>query len=261
MLSSPSPDDLERKIFPFYRQVLVTLTETGLPFLVGGAFALHYYTGIVRHTKDLDIFVRPEDCPRALERLAAQGYRTELTDHQWLAKAFADEEYVDFIFASGKGLGPVDAAWFEHAVAGDVLGLPVKLCSAEEMLWSKALIMERERYDGADMVHLIRACGPKMDWHRLLERFAGHWRVLFSHLILFGFVYPNERSQVPDWLLSELVRRLQDETSKSASSARICRGTLLSHTQYLVDIEWWGYQDGRLTAKEQTILSVQPASE
>jgi hypothetical protein len=27
---------------------------------------------------------------------------------------------------------------------------------------------------------------------------------------------------------------------------RVCRGTLLSRTQYVVDVERWGYADGRL---------------
>ena len=34
------------------------LNESGVPFLVGGAYALAKHAGIERHTKDLDIFVR-----------------------------------------------------------------------------------------------------------------------------------------------------------------------------------------------------------
>jgi hypothetical protein len=113
------------------------------------------------------------------------------------------------------------------------------------MIWSKAFIQERERYDGADVAHLLRACGPNLDWPRLLHRFGAHWRVLFSHLILFGFVYPSERSQVPVWVLSEMIRRLEEELNNPPSSEPICRGTLLSYHQYLIDLEQWGYQDGR----------------
>ena len=35
---------------------------------------------------------------------------------------------------------------------------------AEETLWSKAFVMERERYDGADVAHLILAHGERLDW-------------------------------------------------------------------------------------------------
>jgi hypothetical protein len=243
-------DELEPRTAAFYRHVLLTVTEAGPPFLVGGAFALRYYAGIVRHTKDLDLFVRPQDYPRVLEKLAAQEYRTELTDPKWLAKIFSGEDYVDVIFGSGKGLDPVDEVWFEHAVEGEVLDLPVRLCPAEEMIWSKAFVMERERYDGADIAHLLRARGQEMDWPRLLQRFGVHWRVLFSHLILFGFIYPNERSQIPGWVVPELVRRLQEEASKSPSSSRLCQGTFLSNTQYLVDLERWGYQDARMGGRD-----------
>jgi hypothetical protein len=237
--------ELDPKTSAFYRQVLASLTEAGLPYLVGGAMALRYYAGIVRHTKDLDIFVRPHDYPRILEQLASQGYRTELTDLQWLAKVFAGEDFVDVIFSSGKGLGPVDDAWFEHAVEGEVLRLPVCLISPEEMIWSKAFVMERERYDGADIAHLLHARGAEMDWRRLLERFGQYWQVLLSHLILFGFIYPNERGQIPGWVLSELMHRFEQKLNGSVSPEQICQGTFLSNTQYLIDIERWGFQDAR----------------
>jgi hypothetical protein len=242
-------DELDPETGAFYRHVLTILTETRLPFLIGGALALRHYTGVVRHTKDLDLFARPQDYPRILEQLAAQGYRTELTDPHWLAKIFAREDFVDVIFSSGKGLGPVDDAWFEHAVEGEVLGLPVRLCAPEEMIWSKAFIMERERYDGADIAHLLRACCAEMDWQRLLQHFGEYWRVLFSHLILFGFIYPGERQRIPAWVMLELVRHLQSELDSPSDPEQICQGTFLSNTQYLIDLERWGYQDARLRVR------------
>jgi hypothetical protein len=239
-------DELDPEAAAFYRRVLAILTEGQLPFLVGGALALRSYAGIIRHTKDLDLFARPQDYPRILEKLAAQGYRTELTDPQWLAKVFAQDDYIDVIFGSGKGFGPVDDAWFTHAIDGEVFGSPVRLIPPEEMVWSKAFIMERERYDGADIAHLLRARGAEMDWVRVLRRFGPNWRVLLSHLILFGFTYPSERSRIPAWVLAQLLHRLEAELQSPAEVEQVCQGTLLSHTQYLIDIEQWGYQDARL---------------
>jgi hypothetical protein len=130
-----------------------------------------------------------------------------------------------------------------------VLGIPVKLMPAEEMIWSKGFIMERERYDGADIAHILRARAGQLDWRRLLLRFGRHWRVLMSHLVLFGFIYPAERAHVPAWVMQELTRRLQREniTVPVAGATPICRGPLLSRAQYLPDIEEHGYQDARLT--------------
>ena len=59
---------------------------------------------------------------------------------------------------------------------------------AEEMIWSKAFVMERERYDGADITHILRKSGATIDWVRLLRRFGSHAAVLLSHLVLFQFV-------------------------------------------------------------------------
>jgi hypothetical protein len=42
------------------------------------------------------------------------------------------------------------------------------------------------------------------------------------------------------------MNRLREETADPQSPERICQGTLLSRSQYLVDIEQWGYLDARL---------------
>ena len=42
---------------------------------------------------------------------------------------------------------------------------------------------------------------------RLLRRFGANWRVLFSHLVLFGFIYPHLRHQVPSRLTDQLAAR------------------------------------------------------
>src|SRR4028119_74474 len=153
----PSQDYLDPKSRAFYCQVLKTFTASGIPFLVGGAYAFERYTGIARHTKDLDLFVRRNDCPRILEVLSKAGYRTEVTLPHWLAKAFYGESFVDLIFNCANGYGAVDDIWFEHAIEEEVLGMPVRICPVEEMICSKAFIMARDRFDGADVAHLLRA--------------------------------------------------------------------------------------------------------
>jgi hypothetical protein len=230
-----------------YGQALARLVESEIPFLIGGAFALERYTGIARNTKDLDIFLRPDDLDAVLTELAGLGCRTEVPFPHWLAKACTAEGVIDFIFSSGNGVARVDDEWFEHAVDTEILGFPVKLCPVEETIWSKALIMERERFDGADVAHLIRALGPQLDWSRLLRRFGPHWRVLLSHLVLFGFIYPGERWRIPAGVMRELTDRLTGEVDSRPHDDRLCYGTLLSREQYLPDVKTWGYRDARLT--------------
>ena len=227
----------------FYIDALKKLQDTGIPFLVGGAFAFSHYSHVPRDTKDVDIFVRPDDCPRVLEAFEKFGYQTEMPFPHWLGKIYADHHFIDVIFSSGNGLARVDDLWFDHAPRTNVLGVIVRLSPVEEMIWSKSFILERERFDGADVMHLLRETGPSLDWPRLLMRFGDYWRVLLSQLILFGFVYPDKRQNVPQWVMDELLRRLG--VSRPNLQNDVCYGTLLSREQYLHDLGHWKYRDAR----------------
>jgi hypothetical protein len=239
LLTSPATAEL-------YRTSLDRLNRSGVPYLVGGTYAFQYYAGISRTTKDFDIFVRPRDVDRILGVLSDTGFKTEVTFTHWLAKAHHGEKFIDVIHSSGNGICEVDDEWFAHAVDEEVLGVPVKLCPVEEMIWSKAMIMERERYDGADVAHMFRHCSGMLTWERLVARFGSNWRILLSHLILFGFIYPGERALIPAMVMKDLTSRLIAELDVPTRNAKVCQGTLLSRAQYLVYIDEWGYEDARL---------------
>ncbi|HJV62231.1 MAG TPA: hypothetical protein VJ743_14890, partial [Albitalea sp.] len=75
---------------------------------------------------------------------------------------------------------------------------------------------------------------------------GAHWRVLLSHLVLFGFIYPDEQDKLPAWLLDELLAQLRHERAQPPPARGVCAGTLLSREQYLPDIEQGGLLDGRV---------------
>ena len=237
---------LDQQTQQFYVDVLNLLKESDTPFLVGGAYALAQYAGVVRHTKDLDLFVKKVDAEEILKQFEKAGYKSEMTFPHWLGKAYKGESFIDLIFSSGNGVAIVDDEWFTHATSAEVFGVPVLLCPAEEMIWSKGFIMERERFDGADIAHILRARGPELDWERLIRRFDGHWRVLFTHLIMFGFTYPAEKDRIPSHVMNKLMDLLAHDAGNDVSEEKVCHGTLLSREQYLPDIERWGYEDARL---------------
>ncbi len=235
---------LSEQSIRFYRHALAILRDADIPHLVGGAYAFSRYTGIERHTKDFDVFIRREHFGRAAWAFQKAGYKAELTFPHWLGKAHGKgEDFVDLIFSAGNGVAEVDDLWFEHAVRDQVFGVEVELIPAEEMIWSKGLIMERERYDGADVAHVIRAVGDRLDWQRLLERYGKYWRALYAHIVLFGFFYPADREQVPAWVIEELTQRMRGETENS--DEKVCYGTIVSRQQYLKDVGDWGYEDAR----------------
>lgn len=224
---------------------LRALAGSGVPFVVAGAYAFFEYTGIYRDTKDLDLFLRERDLPAAFRSLEAAGFRTDLTDPGWIGKAWRGEWYVDLIFSSGNGVAVVDDAWFAHARRGRVMDVEVLLAPPEEMVWSKSFVLERERYDGADVNHLLHACGASIDWRRLLARFDRYWEVLFSHLLLFDFAFPSARSVVPGWVVEELVRRTLENREAGDHPGALCRGPLMSRVQYQHDVEALGLRDAR----------------
>jgi hypothetical protein len=95
--------------------------------------------------------------------------------------------------------------------------------------------------------------GESLNWKRLLARFGSYWAVLLSHLTLFGFIYPGERAQLPEWVQEELLERMREDKTVSPSLARVCRGTILSREQYLIDVQQWGFQDARLAGPHATM--------
>ena len=240
-----SSQEKERETDRLHRRSVVALQDADIPFLIGGAYVVEVYAGVSRHTKDFDLYLRPQHVDLALDALKRARYKTKKTFPHWLAKAGRGRDYVDLIFRAGNGLCEVDDSWFERAHSGDFLGSEVKLCAPEEMIWMKAYIMERERFDGADIAHILQSCAEKLDWPHLVHRFGPDWRVLLSHLVLFGYIYPGERDKIPAAIMDDLIARLRAE-KRTAGADRICRGTLLSRKQYLLDIQERGFHDARL---------------
>jgi hypothetical protein len=231
-----------------HRRSVVALQDADIPFLIGGAYVVEVYAGVSRRTKDFDLYLRPQHVDSALDALKRAGYKTEKTFPHWLAKAERGRDCIDLIFRAGNGLCEVDDSWFERAHSHEFLGSEVKLCAPEEMIWMKAYIMERERFDGADIAHILQSWAERLDWPHLVRRFGPDWPVLLSHLVLFGYIYPGERHKIPTEVMDDLIARLQSE-ERTAVTNRICNGTLLSRKQYLLDIRERGFRDARLQAR------------
>ena len=227
----------------FYREALELLNESGEPFLLGGAFAIRHHTGIFRNTKDLDVFCKPSQYTRILKFFADKGYRIELTDNRWLAKVFKDDYFIDVIFNSVNNICTVDDSWYQHATDDHFDGVPVKIIAPEELIWCKTYVQNRERYDGADVNHLLLKCGKALNWQRLFSRLDSHWLLLLDKLLLFQFVYPGDfRDIIPQWLFDELIKRAQEQYSIPSSKEKVCLGPLIDNTQYRTDVVEWNFK-------------------
>src|SRR6266481_1698099 len=152
-----------------YREVLTVLEEKRVPYAVSGAFALRHHTGICRFTKDLDVFLTAENAPRALSSLTERGFHCEVCDPVWLAKAHRHGFFVDLITGMSNGVIVVENSWIRRARAAEIYGVPTRVLAPEELLASKLFVTRRERFDGADIAHVIYGTRGKLDWARVFD--------------------------------------------------------------------------------------------
>lgn len=236
--SAPSPE-----AEAFYAEVLRELVRLNVPFLLSGTYAVAAYTGISRPSKDLDIFCKAGDLPRVLGHFQGLGYGIEIEDERWIGKVRRGDLFFDVIFASSNGTMPVNDQWFEHARQVEVLGTMVRIVAPTELVWSKAFIQLRHRYDGPDVAHVILKQHGAIDWKRLLTYMEAHWEVLLMHLLNFRWIYPSERDHVPRWLMDELLERLRLQLDLPPPQMKVCRGRMFSRVDYQTDVQEWGFAD------------------
>ena len=227
----------------FYAESLRLLGESGIPFLLSGTYAVTAYTGIQRPTKDLDVFCKPGDYPKILDWFQGRGFKTEVEDERWIAKVWRGERFFDVIFNMSNATAPITDDWFSGCDTITVFGHEAKIVPPTELIWSKVFIQDRYRYDGADVVHVILKKHADIDWKRLLSHMDPYWEVLLTHLLNFRFVYPTERDLVPEWLMQELISRLQAQLRLPPAKVPVCRGRLFSPRDYVIDISEWGFAD------------------
>lgn len=228
----------------FYKEILSILKTEAIDFMVGGSFAVFEYTGTYRETKDMDIYCRPADYPKILKLFAAKGYETQLTDVRWLAKVFDRQgNFFDIIFDTVNNICKVDDTWFVHSRDAVVFDMPVKLIAPEDLIWGKMYVMNRERYDGADVNHLLLKQGKTLDWERLSNLVEPHWHLMLTYILMFQFVYPSDFMDIiPKPLFDDLIERARDQYNMPSPVERICRGPLIDQTQYQVDVKEWDYK-------------------
>ena len=241
-VSSTHPPDFAPEQVALYRDVLTLLNGQNIPYVVSGAFAFQQHTGIWRDTKDLDLFLCPADASAALSYLGEQGFDCEIRDPIWLAKVHRNDYFVDFITGMSNGILRVERNWIERALPCNLFDVPTRVLAAEELLASKLFVLFRERFDGADMVHLIYASQNRLDWQRILQLAGEHRGLLFAVLLLYRYVYPHAAKQVPSGVWQLLAQEFQDGLKDSQKEPSF-RGTLLDENMFAVDVKEWGLPD------------------
>ena len=228
-----------------FADVLRLLNRERVPYVVGGAFAVGYYTGLWRDTKDMDLFLERKNVGKAMRILRTLGFDCWMEADHWLGKCSRADAIVDLIHGFGDWFSKIDRAWIDRAEPAQLFGVRVLIAPIEEVILSKSFVAHRERFDGADIAHLIRARRGQMDWDHLLARYGPYWELLLVYLLLFQFIYPSDRWMIPDSILNTLLERVRGQMREPIPAERVSRGPLLDRYQFVYDIDDWGYHDPR----------------
>ncbi len=237
-MTSSIPTEIPEEQAALFREVLLALEEKRVPYAVSGAFALRQHTGICRFTKDLDLFMTPATALEALPYLSQCGFECEVRDPVWLSKARKGDFFVDLITGMSNGVFAVENSWIERASPAVIRGVVTRVLAPEELVASKVFVTRRERFDGADIAHVIFGTYPTFDWDRELHLVGEHWEMLLWSLLLFRYVYPGQTHYVPAAVWRELLQRLQSEIANPDPLANF-RGSLVDDNMFAIDVNEW----------------------
>ena len=123
-------------------RTIAVLAEAGVDFAVLGGVASAGY-GRARWTKDIDVFVRPEDADPALDALGANGFEIDRINPAWIFKANREGVQVDLIF-KGKGGIFLDDRMVSHVRPVTLAGVEVPAIGPEDLIVMKALSHDEE---------------------------------------------------------------------------------------------------------------------
>jgi len=190
-----------------YLAVIEEAQTREIRFAVGGSLAMAAHCGLLRNSKDLDLYVLPEDAPDMIRVLTDLGfedyYGRAPYDRGWIYRAFRDDLIVDVIWAMANRRAEVDRGWLDRAQEIEASGKRFYLLSVEEMIWSKLYVFQRDRCDWPDILNLVDRARCRLDWDYLATRLSDDLPLLKGILQVYHWLRPGVLAGSPQWLLNE----------------------------------------------------------
>ncbi len=197
-----------------YAAALQIVRKSKVEFLLGGAFGLAVYTGRWRDTKDLDLLIQPRDREAIVQTLTDAGFTDYFEqrpyDRHWIYRATRNGFLVDVIWAMANRRAEVDEIWFTRAPWLSIHGEKLRIVPAEELLWHKLYVLQRERCDWPDVLNLLYQNGPTLDWQHLLDRVGNDTELLNAILLVFDWICPQVAMELPDQIRQQFGLRQHD---------------------------------------------------
>lgn len=192
--------------FIVYKEAIDALDGSRIQYLVGGGIAVAAY-GRKRATKDIDLYIKPEDSMRALDALRSAGFEINpMKDVKWLSKAYKDGIPIDFILENIGGIVATDET-MERGRYMSMAGYRMFVMSPEDLVFRKVLAMRCRRDDWYDCIAVLSNTYQAFDWDyflKLVENFTD--RAL--SFVLFIKTDWDHVIPVPQRVVSTLLRRM-----------------------------------------------------
>lgn len=190
-----------------YRDIISEATRRQIPFAVGGGLTAMAYAGQLRDTKDIDIYIQPQDREAMIQVVSDIGlvdyYERVPYDRNWIFRAFREELIVDIMWAMANQRAQVDTQWLSGPSIS-VHGLTFKLLRPEETLWSKLYVLQRDRCDWPDVLNMLYSVGAELDWAHLLNRTDEDTPLLAALVRVFRWICPDRCNEFPSAVLEQL---------------------------------------------------------
>ena len=154
-----------------FRAVLFAVVEAvedeGVPYLAIGGLATAAY-GRPRPTKDIDVFVKPEDAERCVKALESAGFTTEKPKEDWLLKAYKEDVLVDVIFRIHNSIY-LDDDMIARARRHELKGATVKVVPPEDFIVMQACTHSEDTphywYNALTVI-----ASSEIDWDYVIRR-------------------------------------------------------------------------------------------
>jgi len=209
-----------------YKLAIDKLREQGIRFAVGGGLAFSEYSGRVRNTKDLDLYVFPADRERAIQAVLNVGFEDYYDQHpydrSWIFRSCNGPVIVDIMWTAPNHRMVVDPRWLTRGRDVEVYGTRLKMLPPEELIWAKLFVLQRDRCDWPDLLNIVSSVGHLLDWRHLVDRLGKDVCLLGSLLSAYRWMCPEQAGVLPTWLWERVGLRpmpiISDETCEQRAS-------------------------------------------
>ncbi|MCY1144638.1 nucleotidyltransferase [Actinoplanes sp. Pm04-4] len=158
------PHRVDEGLATTLKKVASTLKSAGIPFALGGSFAVYAHGG---HSSDhdVDFLLREQDRDQALAELAKVGFRTETPPEDWLVKVYDEDRMVDLIYRPVETPVTMETLADTEQISVEAIYMPV--LSATQLMVHKLLSYSQHYCDFATGLPVARSLREQIDWARV----------------------------------------------------------------------------------------------